>query len=620
MGDNYITSKEVVERRSSILAESVITYLSSTHNALSFPEAKCRRDIGYIIDSISHDVQHDSNFATLQSAGIYFENGVSVLPVDTKTQYADVLQLLGDVVEQVVQETPVTNASNYTLTPQNTVGTAATALEGTQVHDLVAVIENVVRADDTDEIPLPTETASWVDATLRNVGTKLDNNTEELASDVTEYINSNFNVLDYNKAKCRRDTGFLLDAFSFDLNFGGNSASRWNADFYFWNQIYRLPEDQRIPTAKSYRHLGRICKDIVLGEYPGQTILGELATEVESKKVEELANIFYKTQLYNDTKYLPVLMEPDYTFSNSIFTDAQNIIGQRRKELQKDTVRHVNSAYNFVDINLTRRDARNLLTAVYNDFAYDKFNPDVPQPTYSDNGSQNAVRTFTASFFNYDGTHVFPVFNPTMQGLKYRGSVNSFADLSSVTGMKPNYAYIVATDITVSNFTGDIYYWNGTAWTLEGANDTTLLDAFVGSWDRMKTYITTNLSPDAEHTAMVNGLFDDCLKDNVLRPETLIFGSLVESIAHQFNGASAGVNRNALPLNFRNLGAAISAIASVLNENGGRIRWSGADELNNQYFARGLRINGRTGRIEGRPFTSSVRKLARRASNSRAVV
>jgi hypothetical protein len=102
--------------------------------------------------------------------------------------------------------------------------------------------------------------------------------------------------------------------------------------------------------------------------------------------------------------------------------------------------------------------------------------------------------------------------------------------------------------------------------------------------------------------------------------ERFIFGSLVESIAHQFNGASAGVNRNALPLNFRNLGLPISALASVLSEDGGRVRWSGADELNNQYFARGLRINGRTGRIEGRPFTSSVRKLARRASNSRASV
>ena len=620
MGDNYVTAKEIAERRSDILSEAVIAYLSTTWNALSFPDAKCRRDIGFLIDAISHDVQYQTNSATRQAAGIYFENGISVLPIDTRVQTAAIYNFLGDAVEQIVQETPVTNASTYTLTPQNLLGTPATASEGTTVHDLVGIIEGVITDNDTDALPSPVSTATWIPSELSAAGQKIVDNTEELASDVTEFINSSFTVLDYNKAKCIRDTNYLLDAFSFDLNFGGNTASRWNADFYFWNSVYRLPEGQRIPTAKSYRHLGRICKDIVLGEYPGQVILGELATEVESKKVEKLANMFYNTQLYNDTKYLPVKEEPDYTYSNGVFLDAQAIIQQRRKQLQKDTVRFVNATYNFIDINLSRRDARNLLTAVYNDFAYDKFNPDIPQPSYSDNGSQNSVRTYTASFFNYDGTHVFPVFNPTMQGLKYKGSVNTYADLSSVTGQKPNWAYIVATDYATNFYSGDIYYWNGSAWTLEGANNTDLLDAFTGAWDRMKTYITTNVSPDAEHTAMINGLFDDCLKDNVLRPETLIFGSLVESIAHQFNGASAGVNRNALPLNFRNLGQAISAIASVLNENGGRIRWSGADELNNQYFARGLRINGRTGRIEGRPFTSSVRKLARRASNSRAVV
>ena len=620
MGDNYVTAKEIAERRSDILSEAVIAYLSTTWNALSFPDAKCRRDIGFLIDAISHDVQYQTNSATRQAAGIYFENGISVLPIDTRAQTAAIYNFLGNAVEQIVQEIPVTNASTYTLTPQNLLDIPATASEGATVHDLVGIIEGVITDNDTDALPSPVSTATWIPSELSAAGQKIVDNTEELASDVTEFINSSFTVLDYNKAKCIRDTNYLLDAFSFDLNFGGNTASRWNADFYFWNSVYRLPEGQRIPTAKSYRHLGRICKDIVLGEYPGQVILGELATEVESKKVEKLANMFYNTQLYNDTKYLPVKEEPDCTYSNGVFLDAQAIIQQRRKQLQKDTVRFVNATYNFIDINLSRRDARNLLTAVYNDFAYDKFNPDIPQPSYSDNGSQNSVRTYTASFFNYDGTHVFPVFNPTMQGLKYKGSVNTYADLSSVTGQKPNWAYIVATDYATNFYSGDIYYWNGSAWTLEGANNTDLLDAFTGAWDRMKTYITTNVSPDAEHTAMINGLFDDCLKDNVLRPETLIFGSLVESIAHQFNGASAGVNRNALPLNFRNLGQAISAIASVLNENGGRIRWSGADELNNQYFARGLRINGRTGRIEGRPFTSSVRKLARRASNSRAVV
>jgi hypothetical protein len=617
MGDNFITAKEIMESQSQVLGHAVISYLSHTHNGLSFRDAKCRRDIGFLIDAASHDINNQTNFAMRQAAGIYFENGVSVLPIDTRVQTANIYQFLGDAVEQVVQEIAVTNAVNYTLTPQNTAGTAATATEGARVHELIGYIENVIIANDVDELPAPESTGTQ-SAELVTAAQSIVDETEELASDVTQFINSNFDVLDYNKAKCRRDTGYLLDAFSFDLNFGGNTASRWNADFYFWNSVYRLPEDQRIPTAKSYRHLGRICKDIVLGEYANQVVIGEVATSVESLKVEELANIFYNTQLYNDTKYLPVKTEPDYAYSSSIFTDAQAVIAQRRKQLQKDTVRFVNSEYNFIDINLSRRDARNLLTAVYNDFAYDKFDPDVPVPTYSDNGSQNAVRTYTASFFDYDGTHVFPVFNPTRQGLKYKGSVAQLSDLSSITGMKPNWSYIVATDYSTNFYAGNIYYWNGSTWVLDGVNNTDLLDAFTGAWDRMRDYIVNNISPNSEHSLMVEGLFNDCLKDNILRPQTLIFGALVESIAHQFNGASAGVNRNALPLNFRNLGAAISAVASVLNEDGGRIRWSGADELNNQYFARGLRINGRTGRIEGRPFTSSVRKLARRASNSRA--
>jgi hypothetical protein len=136
----------------------------------------------------------------------------------------------------------------------------------------------------------------------------------------------------------------------------------------------------------------------------------------------------------------------------------------------------------------------------------------------------------------------------------------------------------------------------------------------------MGDYIKTNFVLTATEENMVDGLVDDVLIASLRNPRILRFGSLVESLSHQFNLASAGVNVNALPLNFRRLGQPISAAASVLQEDGGRVRWSGADELNNQYFARGLKINGRTGRIEGRPFTSSVRKLARRASQSRASI
>jgi len=262
---------------------------------------------------------------------------------------------------------------------------------------------------------------------------------------------------------------------------------------------------------------------------------------------------------------------------------------------------------NTVNEELTRRDANSFLTSIANDFKV---------------GKQSATRIFTAGLFNYKGDHVFSVFNANTAGLVYIDSVGVFEDLPDANTVNADDSYIVYSSNT-NFYDGTVYYSDGNNWVDDGANDTTLLDAFTDSFDHMRDYIVTNLSDGANTAAeevMLDGLIDDILIASLRTPRTLAFGSLVESLSHQFNLASAGVNVNALPLNFRRVGQPISAAASVSQEQGGRVRWSGADELNNQYFAQGLRINGRTGRLEGRPFTSSVRKLARRASNSRAII
>ena len=190
---------------------------------------------------------------------------------------------------------------------------------------------------------------------------------------------------------------------------------------------------------------------------------------------------------------------------------------------------------------------------------------------------------------------------------------------TSVT-MKASFDAIIADQIIISNNV------------LEEINTTSksLIGAFILSYDFIKARMISlieevelTLPPSENFIAektMINVLFDDVIKKTILGPSRLRFGSLIESIAHQFNLAGAGVNKNALPLNFRRVGRSLPASGSVQQQNGGRVRWSGSDELNNMYFARGLKINGRTGRLEGRPFTSSVRRLARRAANSRVSI
>ena len=256
-----------------------------------------------------------------------------------------------------------------------------------------------------------------------------------------------------------------------------------------------------------------------------------------------------------------------------------------------------------IDETLTRRDANNFIQSIYYDLL---------------SGGQTSSRNFVAGLFDYKADHVFSVFNPSDETAVYVGSIDNILNLPDANTVSENSAYIVYNPASnpLNIYEGDVYMSDGiSTWTNIGPNDTTVLDAFIFSFNRMKTYMLT-FTEDPGEQDMLNTLVNLIIR-TVLKPQKLLFGSLIESLAHQFNLAGAGVNKNALPLNFRRVGKPLPASGSVLKEDNGRVRWSGADELNNQYFAGGLKINGRTGRLEGRPFTSSVRRLARRAANSR---
>jgi hypothetical protein len=256
-----------------------------------------------------------------------------------------------------------------------------------------------------------------------------------------------------------------------------------------------------------------------------------------------------------------------------------------------------------IDETLTRRDADNFIQSVYYDLL---------------SGGQTGSRNFVAGLFDYKGDHVFQVFNPPDANTVYVGSANNVSELPEANTVSVNSAYIIydPSSNPVNIYDGDVYVSDGiSTWTNIGPNDTTVLHAFIDSFDRMKSYMLI-YAADVSEENMLSSIISLIIR-TLLNPQKLLFGSLIESLAHQFNLAGAGVNKNALPLNFRRVGKPLPASGSVLKEENGRVRWSGADELNNQYFAGGLKINGRTGRLEGRPFTSSVRRLARRAANSR---
>jgi len=556
------------------------TYLANTEGFSTYDSEKCARDVSYILNGVSNDITLGTNYWSIVNGIAYTRAASSVVIGDQLVETSGAISHLKSLVADTLSDTSSIARSNESF------------------DEVIDILENGTSAANTIFL------SSTGNTNYDNAAEIVAENKNLIINDLINWIDANYPTLDYNENTCARDTGYIIDAITHDLNYNTNIATILNAEAYFVGAVSQLPLDQREPTASAIAQLGTICSQVVLGTYTGQSISANTATSTESNRCLELTGIITDVILENSLSALPVAVEPDLSWVNTNFKNSKEIIEENLIDLQKLTIAFVNKTYNFIDETLTRRDALNLITSFSNDFK---------------EGTQTATRIFVTGLFNYEGRHVFSVFNPSTIGLKYIGSVASILNLPLGSTVNVNDAYIVYAD-PANIYDGLVYYWDGTDWVEEGNNDVSLLAAFTNSWDHMRTYIVDNLSLSANEEAMIDGLVDDVLIASANNPRILQFGSLVESLSHQFNLASAGVNVNALPLNFRRLGRPISAAASVLQEDGGRVRWSGADELNNQYFARGLKINGRTGRLEGRPFTSSVRKLARRASNSRASI
>jgi hypothetical protein len=287
----------------------------------------------------------------------------------------------------------------------------------------------------------------------------------------------------------------------------------------------------------------------------------------------------------------------------------------------------------------TRRDAANLITAISLDVRY---------------GTQNKTQNFALGFFKYNGAYVFPtymlpLFQHTWDYLQTElvdllgdyptqvAMVNSlFDDVLNETVVNPNvidFGTELQESLTRRDATNLIRAIQldvraGTQMVTRAYAqgffnyDATLvsprfyLRSFFRAYDFIQGEMVAALAGYPNQINMVKELIS-VIKRTLKYPTIINFGSLVESLGHQFNNAGAGVNKNALPLNFRRPGSNKPVPFSVLQENGGRVRWSGADEINNQYFAGGTQINGVTGKFEGRPFNISVRQIARRIANSR---
>jgi hypothetical protein len=135
-------AKVILQANRSFFIEEGIAYITENYAELSYNSTKCRRDIGYIIDSITYDILYGGNSQTADAADEYYSSGTLQVPTGEKQATIDTFAYLKTVAADCLINT-IVNALNGAAN-QNTDNPAATNAEVIITNGLFDIVTNLI--------------------------------------------------------------------------------------------------------------------------------------------------------------------------------------------------------------------------------------------------------------------------------------------------------------------------------------------------------------------------------------------------------------------------------------------------------------------------------------------
>ena len=310
-----------------------------------FDTVKCARDSEYILDAVAFDVALGTNYNAVYNGLAYQRASGSYVQSNQKTQ----------TVQAITKGK--TEVAALTAVAGDATGLARANAAFDEIIDIInngtqSVSEPGDGVADALTFPVPSvlPTANSDDAAARLIA-----NRAFIAAEVVAYVNDNTPPAGYDQAKCLRDAKYIVDALTYDIQYGGNSASLINARAYFDGAVTQLPEAQRVATAAAYAHIAGVISTIVTdatgvptvtpttGNTETQTATGTAATSTEATALDALVQIIEDVVTAGNLNSLPNVVVPDTSWAAAGTLAASNAVISNRRLIVNRIVQSVDA-------------------------------------------------------------------------------------------------------------------------------------------------------------------------------------------------------------------------------------------------------------------------------------
>ena len=320
-----IAAKDQLQNNRNFLAAEAVAYVQNNFQNYTYNRIKCERDVGLIMDGVALDIATGSNYNAV-TAGLGYQRASSAELQDN--QLLQTSGALRDLKKQIVLLGLSDNAE-----PR-----ANAAMD-----EIIDILENGSLSTDTaaDAITFPAPTGGDVNKT--NAKAQLVANKEFIKDEIVAWLGVNYPSASYDSAKCERDVGYVVDAVCFDVQYGGNSATKQAAEAYFVGTVSQLASGQVPATAAAFNRLADVVGDIVVeapvsissGNSLTQNTAGTAASSSEADEVEGLVILVEDVITAGNIDGLPSTTLPSVTWAASDYQQAYNTIKGNKTTVQE---------------------------------------------------------------------------------------------------------------------------------------------------------------------------------------------------------------------------------------------------------------------------------------------
>ena len=382
VNQDLVDAKDRLQANRDFIAAEIVAYVNDNTPPAGYDQTKCNRDVKYIVDGLTFDILYGGNSATRQVAASYFEGAVAQLPTNQLAPTTAAYTHLKDtVLPAVITNTPLTPTTGNSET-QDTSGGAATATESAALEVLVDIIIDHINGYDNVN-PLGNEvlpSVTWATAALQQDYSTIISQKSAIQTLTTQFIADTFTGFNFNSTKCDRDTKYIIDALTYDILYGGNSATLGAARSY-WVGTQTQVDGQKAETAAALAYTATILDAVIQDTAVSYTWQSGIAQDTSngagtSSEVTTATNLLQIIQdvITDGLDNLPTETKPDYAqFVSTDVVDGITNLFDQKATIVADTVSYINTTYNgfSYDQDKCKRDTGYIIDAITHDAYYE---------------------------------------------------------------------------------------------------------------------------------------------------------------------------------------------------------------------------------------------------------